>query len=384
MKPASDPCGGIVDEQKNLMQPAFADHLTELKPLLSAPLNPVADDQFDRLARRLFAAQFDSVQPYRALCRSRGLTPDSLPSWLDIPPVPTSSFKEFDWTSLSAAGRTRVFHSSGTTAERPSRHFHNAASLEIYEHSLLSWARTWFLPDGPHRHDMLFLTPEPKAAPDSSLVHMFETLRRKWGTASSRFVGACDTANRWIVLQDQVRSVLAKFQSSGQPIALLGTAFSFVELMDQLTVTQTRFALPPGSRLLETGGYKSRSRALPKPLLYRQLTELLGIPSSSIVSEYGMCELSSQAYDHQVGAADPQTGRSFRFPPWARAVVINPHTNRPAQVGETGLLRVFDLANVHSVMAIQTDDLARANQDGFVLLGRATAAEARGCSLSSG
>jgi len=42
---------------------------------------------------------------------------------------------------------------------------------------------------------------------------------------------------------------------------------------------------------------------------------------------------------------------------------------------------VCDLANVRSVMAIQTEDLAVRHGDGFELLGRAELAEPRGCSL---
>jgi hypothetical protein len=49
--------------------------------------------------------------------------------------------------------------------------------------------------------------------------------------------------------------------------------------------------------------------------------------------------------------------------------------------GETGLIRVFDLANVFSVAAIQTEDLGIRHGDGFELIGRASFAEPRGCSL---
>jgi hypothetical protein len=51
--------------------------------------------------------------------------------------------------------------------------------------------------------------------------------------------------------------------------------------------------------------------------------------------------------------------------------------------GETGLIRVFDLANVYSVMAIQTEDLGVRRGSGFELLGRAATADARGCSLTA-
>jgi len=61
--------------------------------------------------------------------------------------------------------------------------------------------------------------------------------------------------------------------------------------------------------------------------------------------------------------------------------VISPETGREVADGETGLLQVFDLANVFSVQAIQTEDLAVRQGSGFELIGRATAAEPRGCSL---
>jgi hypothetical protein len=71
----------------------------------------------------------------------------------------------------------------------------------------------------------------------------------------------------------------------------------------------------------------------------------------------------------------------FHFPPWARAQVISPETGREVADGETGLIRIFDLANVYSVMAVQTEDLGIRRGDGFELLGRAVLAEPRGCSL---
>src|SRR5437667_12866704 len=99
-----------------------------------------------------------------------------------------------------------------------------------------------------------------------------------------------------------------------------------------------------------------------------------------------MSELSSQAYDRAPdlglrltpGSASP---RPFFFPPWARAQIVSPDTGREVGEDETGLIRVFDLANVFSVMAIQTEDLGIRRANGFELLGRFALAEPRGCSL---
>ena len=48
---------------------------------------------------------------------------------------------------------------------------------------------------------------------------------------------------------------------------------------------------------METGGYKNRSRTMPKAELHALITERLGVPRENIICEYGMSELSSQAYD---------------------------------------------------------------------------------------
>ena len=146
-----------------------------------------------------------------------------------------------------------------------------------------------------------------------------------------------------------------------------------------------RFELPPGSCALETGGYKGRSRSLPKAALHALISQRLGIPLGHIVCEYGMSELSSQAYDCAVAphhaSHDAHVSRTFHFPPWARVQIISPETGCEVGEGETGLIRVFDLANVYSVMAIQTEDLGIRRGDGFALAGRAALAEPRGCSL---
>jgi hypothetical protein len=127
---------------------------------------------------------------------------------------------------------------------------------------------------------------------------------------------------------------------------------------------------------METGGYKGRSRSLPKKELHALIAGRLGVPPSLIICEYGMSELSSQAYNQRTEAT-----RVFQFPPWARLQIISPETGCEVSEGETGLIRVFDLANVCSVMAIQTEDLGLRRGDNFELLGRAQMAEPRGCSL---
>jgi hypothetical protein len=161
---------------------------------------------------------------------------------------------------------------------------------------------------------------------------------------------------------------------------ILGTAFSFVHLLEYLAEKNCSFQLPLGSCVMETGGYKNRSRSLPKTELHALITKHLGVPLESIICEYGMSELSSQAYEREVRSQKSEI-RSFQFPPWAKVQIISPETGREVTEGETGLIRVFDLANTFSVAAVQTEDLGIRRGDGFELIGRAQLAEPRGCSL---
>ncbi len=327
------------------------------------------DHEFDELARELFALQFKYNPAYQKICKARRAMPDAIEHWIQIPFVPTSAFKELDFSSIPPGERTAVFHSSGTTEQKPSRHFHCAESLKAYEASLWPWFQTNVI--GSKIFELVILTPPQQLVPNSSLVHMFETVRQKLGAPESVFAGKIDSEGTWILDFDKA---VASLRSARKPKLILGTAFSFVHLLDHLAERNVRLELPEQSRVMETGGYKNRSRSLPKAELHLLITEFLRIPRENVICEYGMSELSSQAY-----GTGPE--RHFRFPSWARAQIISPETGGEVGDGETGLIRIYDLANVFSVAAIQTEDLAVRQGNGFELIGRATLAEARGCSL---
>jgi hypothetical protein len=322
------------------------------------------EEEFNRLAAALFAAQYDAVTIYRQFCERRNVRPEGAGHWSQIPALPASAFKEFEVSSIPPGERTAAFYSSGTTGQNPSRHFHHARSLAIYEASLLPWFERNFRPSPSMK--LVFLTPEN--VPGSSLVHMFKTVRRHCGGPDSVFTGRVNADDSWSI---DMEGTLAALEG-GQPVGFLGTAFSFVHLLDHLGAIGRRVTLPKGSRVMETGGYKGRSREVPKRQLHQMISKFLGVAKPDIVTEYGMSELSSQAYD-RAGV--------FQFPPWARGQVVSPETGVEAGEGETGLLRVFDLANIWSVMAVQTEDLAARRGNGFDLLGRLAESEPRGCSL---
>ena len=325
---------------------AFQEYVSQLLAVIEK--GSLSDERFNDLALQLFTLQREHNAAYRALCSGR----KEPRSWEEIPPVPTVAFKELELTAIPPGERIKEFRSSGTTGQKPSRHLHSADSLRVYEASLAGPLRQHFVAGGM---TLVSLTPSARDALHSSLVHMFNA-------AGAAFAGRED----WRVDIERVRLLTSAATGA---VGLVGTAFNFVHLID----AGGSLKLPAGSRVLETGGYKGRSREVSRKELHEMIRNRLGV--SDIVTEYGMCELSSQAYAHEDGI--------FQLPAWARVQIVSPENGREVKEGETGLVRAFDLANVWSVLAVQTEDLGVRRRHGFELVGRATGAEARGCSLMS-
>jgi hypothetical protein len=312
----------------------------------------------------------------RRFCQGRSRTPSELRCWREIPAVPTGAFKQVALRSFPAERTAHTFRTSGTsTSVRGELHLD---SLELYEASLLPAFRRFVLPDlAPgERARVLVLAPSPRELPDSSLSHMFAVVLRELGTPESGFYvdgGELQT--------DHLLAHLGEARDTESPLALCGTAFSFVHLLDQLERRGAKLELPPSARVMETGGFKGRSREMPRAELYASLQRRSGVPPERIVNQYGMTELGSQFYDSVLRF--PDQPRRKLAPPWTRVAIVDPEAGEGATPGEPGAITVIDLANTGSVLALQTADVGRALGDGFELLGREPGAEARGCSIAA-
>lgn len=354
------------------------------------PRLPASNQQFNNLAIALFRLQWNSIPHYRLAAMPKGLNPLEVDQWHQIPSLPTAAFKELDLSSIPAGNRTTTFFSSGTTGENRSRHHHSPDSLEVYESSLLHGFSSAILTpsemsdarEGNPGLVYLSLCPPASKSPNSSLAHMLDYVGRELHWKSRIQAGITDRDGLWQLNITRVIETLDSAIRNNTPVFAAGTAFLWVHFLDFLGRSGRSFQLPPGSRIMETGGYKGRSRSIPRAELHHLISQALGIPPHRILCEYGMSELGSQAYDAIHGQI-PDGPRRFRWPHWTRFQVISPESGIEVADGQPGLIRVFDLANVSSILAVQTGDLGTAFADGFELLGRAPDAENRGCSLRS-
>ncbi|WP_104524362.1 LuxE/PaaK family acyltransferase [Blastococcus atacamensis] len=337
-----------------------------------------AEAEFDRLARELFADQYERNIPYRRFCRARGAQPGRIPGWEEIPPVPLSAFKELTLSCDPPESAAAVFMTSGSTdPSRRGRNHH--PHLRLYDASLQASFRHWFLPDR-ERIRLLVLNPPPAQQPHSSLAYFLGRLVDSFGAPGSAFFLDEDGLQ-----VDRLSAALAEAERDGVAVGLLGTSFAYVHLLDALEASGASFALPAGSRLLDTGGFKGRSREVSAETLRAAFGDRLGIPDPWCVNYYGMTEISTQYYDtslRRVWLGEDPGPRVKAVPPWARIRVVDPGTGRPVPAGERGLLVHVDLANRGSCLAVLAEDVGHLTADGFVLLGRAQGSEARGCSIA--
>ena len=219
------------------------------------------------------------------------------------------------------------------------------------------------------------LVPDPRERPHSSLGYMMQTVAAKRGDGREGWYLHGDALDIEGFLADADGAIV-----DGVEVCIATTAFALVALLDELEKRGRRFAFLPGSRIMETGGFKGRTRIVGRDQLYDAATEWLGIPLEMIVAEYGMTELSSQYYDSHATRADRR--RLKLAPPWLRPIVVDPE-GKPVPNGTVGAIRHIDLANRSSVIAIETEDLGAIGPDGLLLLGREEGAELRGCSLDA-
>ena len=308
-------------------------------PDLSSDAAEVGEAAFEALALEVFAFQLRWNSTYRNFVGGR-----EIGRWQSIPAVPAAAFKDLDRPlSCFPIGLAEgYFETSGTTGEVRGRHyFYNfdmyRAAIEASVRPLLRIGFPWGM-----RRCWL-----PGMGERSSLRFMFEFLSGDGPVDELDF---------------------------DDPVLLMGTALSFLHLFER---GRGRVRLPEGSWVMETGGYKGSGRELSKPDLYAMFAEQLGVPAERVVNEYGMTELSSQFYAR---GADGFHARA----PWARVVVRSPETGAEVELGEVGYISIYDLANIGSVMAVATQDLAVRGEGGsFQLLGRDPAAVPRGCSRAA-
>ena len=344
-----------------------------------APIDPA---RVDALLIALFRHQFQHIAAYAAFCQLRGVRPNAVTDWRQIPLVPVSAFQlaalgTADAQTLPAA----TFHTSGTTTGRPG--IVRLLDTTLYDRAAQAAFAHWVLPDRPQSMRVVALLPGPELRPFSSLGHMVAHIAAPFGGPQwlwhredhpdvSAFITVCQNA-----VADQV------------PLLICATTLALAVLQAQLPA-DFAIALPPGSRLMDTGGPKGRTLTVDRPAQHAWLTRTLGLAADHLVGEFGMTELGSQRYEAVLRATvvGGEAADGYAGPPWLRSRVLAMKPGQPAlddcPTGVQGLVGHLDLANLDTCAFVQTADLGALDHAGHLTLhGRLPGSELRGCGLDA-
>lgn len=303
---------------------------------------------FEAAALETFRRQAASCAPYREYLALIGVRPERIDSLQKIPYLPIELFKTHD-VYCGETPPEAVFTSSATTGMTPSRH--PMQSLGWYEQAFRAAFRTFY--GDPARWSLYALLPNYLRRKGSSLVYM-----------ADRLIADCGSGGFYL---DDYEALLAAMSADKKPKILLGVSYALWDLAERYAPKL------PDTVVMETGGMKGYREEIPKAEFHRILCDAFGV--GEIHSEYGMAELTSQAYSegHNV----------FRCPTWMRVTardVNDPFDLLPS--GSRGGLNIIDLANRSSCAFIETRDVGRVDADGaFVVEGRIDHSDIRGCNL---
>jgi hypothetical protein len=350
-----------------------------------------APEPFDDLALAVARFQAAHVPPFARLLRARGVDLAAAREAAAIPAVPADVFRLARVAAHPPEADIVVFRTSGTTQiggqVGAPRGEHALRTTETYELAALSWGQRFLWPDGA-AVGALILAPPLAEQPDSSLGFMLDRFARALGGPASFHVHLSAAGDARLDLEG-LAAAAAEARAAGRPTLVLATSFALVHLIEQGAGLDLR--LPAGSRVMQTGGFKGRSREVAPDELRGLLAGVFGVPPAHVVGEYGMTELSSQLYEGTLAAAltplafagaAPRHGVYFA-PPWVRVEAVDPTSLDPVAPGEIGVARIVDLANVDSAVVVQTADRVQLVDGGVELLGRLPGAPPRGCSIAA-
>lgn len=303
--------------------------------------------EFGQAALELFAFQAEHCPPYREYVDALGISVCDVKTVEEIPYLPVEIFKSRKVYGFDTEPGV-VFTSSTTGGGKPSRHY--MRDVGDYEKTFRAAFRHFY--GDPAEWGFYALLPGYLERRGSSLIHMANDL--------------ITTGHGGFYLDDYDR-LLADMSRDNGPKILLGVSYALLDLAERYAPDLS------GTIVMETGGMKGQREEIPKDEFHEILCRSFNV--GKIHSEYGMAELTSQAYSKGAGM--------FFAPPWMKVSVRD--LNDPfemLQPGRAGGINIADLANISSCAFIQTQDIGVVGSGGgFSVLGRADRSEIRGCNL---
>ncbi len=327
------------------------------------------ENEFDGLCLEVFEYQYANNEPYRKFCEGKGVSVNDVRSWKDIPAFPSEGFKKDIIVSFPLEKMVMENLTSGTTCPE----FRGAVFRDEYGKKLALDCNRKVIGDyifpGGERMPILILAPSPETTPTMGMaIGMAETIKHFGDEGSGFFI------TRKGLMIKELMTAIKQFEKKGLPVAIIGATSAFVYMFNACKKNNIRFSLPKGSRIADGGGYRGKFGKCTRETYYGKCLETFNIPEEYCVNVLGMAECTTNYVDSTIRDAfmGVRRNRHKQYHTWTRVTAFDIETcSRPLPEGKVGLLRHYDLANLPTVLAVQTENLGHTTEDGFEILGRA-------------
>ena len=300
-----------------------------------------------------------------------------VPQWgFSVPFLPIRCFRDFDLHTTfteKKASQYKIYNSSGSTGNKRSRHIFSQNALKNYEkNTCQGFSEFLTRQELKQQIPIISFVPPSEVWPTSSLAAMIEMFQE------NQFqVTYCDIDEK----KENLISILKKIPT-GSDCLLFGTTFHHLmlanynsqEFKDEVQNQFKRLSI----FIVDTGGTKGRTQAFTLNQSILILKDFYSSPNFSFFSEYGMCELSSQAWSTKKIHDGTFTCNKNLFP-----FSISIENKTTLGINESGFIGFIDLINEESWGAIITEDIgSTSDKNIFHLIGRGPDSSIKGCSLN--
>lgn len=325
--------------------------MPNLRANLKYKIQNVNASNFDDVAKELFMFQVNNNIVYRNYISELTMY-DEVSPLNDLIYLPISAFKSHQIKTGIWDEQTK-FISSNTGVGGQSEHF--VRDMNSY---LASCHECWkYFYGGVKEYRFLCLLPGYLEREGSSLIYMMEEFSK-----ASEF-----NCGFFLYEHEALFKAMESSKRDNIKTVLFGVSYALLDFIEQYNIAY------PELIVMETGGMKGTRREMLKDEFHTLLKNSFKV--DAIHSEYGMTELSSQAYSK---------GEGLFYPPPQMKITTTQITDPLTREkhGKTGIMNIVDLNNLDTCSFIQTEDLGISYPDGsFRLMGRLDQADIRGCNL---
>ena len=338
--------------------------------------------RFRQSMEHAFLHHLRNNPPFKRLCEASGMETETLdadPSrW---PYIPVGLFKharlasvpddqvKFQIRSSATGGIPSTILVDGLTAKRQAH-----ASARVFSDYI-----------GSHRRPFLILDEEPSPGDQAAIQARSAATRGILLFANPAEYFLRSQQDRISLDHTALAERLRQFEQSQDEVCLFGfTYILYTHLIQTFKDLGYSFKLGPEARIIHIGGWKKlREQSVGPDLFLSDIQEVLGIPEERVLDVYGFTEQMGLVYINQ--------GKGLKtMPVYAEIIIRDPQSLHPAEDGKAGLIQIqTPLPHSYPGISVLTEDVGRVisdktgdqNRQGtcFELLGRAPAAELRGC-----